>query len=100
MGSYQAEFSDEATAFVEGQSKKTQRVLMSKVALLELDPYRPGTMKLQCDRTYRTFEVSDYGIIYRVVGTAVLVEVIHDLKDVYRRFERKKKSGATAPISS
>jgi len=90
---YKIEYKRKAQKFIEAQSRKVQRQLISKIEDLRNDPRPAGTKCLDSEMKIYRIRSGNYRIIYQVRDKVLLVIIakVDDRKDIYRNLENIRK---------
>jgi len=90
---YKIQYKRKAQKFIEAQSRKVQRQLISKIEDLQKDPRPAGTKCLDSEMKIYRIRSGNCRIIYQVRDKVLLVIVakVDDRKDIYRNLENIKK---------
>lgn len=90
---YRIEYKRKAQKFIEAQSRKVQRQLISKIEDLQKDPRPAGAKCLDSEKKIYRVRSGNYRIIYQVRDKVLLVIIakVDDRKDIYRNLEYVKK---------
>ena len=83
---YSIEFTTSALREFRALDRAVQRRVGSKISGLAVDPFPPGTKKLQGEPDHFRMRVGDYRVIYRLDGKRVVIVIVRigHRKDVYR----------------
>ena len=87
MGSYSIEWKRSAAQELKKLPREVVGRILKAVEQLSIEPYPSGVRKLVgAEHTYR-IRVSDYRIIYTVMASALIIEIIRvgHRRDIYNR---------------
>lgn len=90
---YTVELKPQAQKFIERQSKKIQRQLITKIETLRKNPRPPNCKLLHSSKRIYRIRTGNYRIIYQIKDQILLVIIakVGDRKDVYKNLKKWTK---------
>jgi len=87
---YAIELKPQAQKFIEKQTRKLQRQLVTKIESLQRDPRPPQSKLLHSDKQIYRLRSGDYRIIYQIKDDRLLLLVarVGNRKDIYKNLLR------------